>query len=136
MRIILIDPFRMVVEERELSSSVRAFARALNGPFRFCGWFGADAVYAGDHAAWEEAFVINDALWISGSAIIAGAAAGSRALRKPASAKLDEVLASVRFEKVAGDGQARFVNGASSSPLSDEEIFLRMVHPSRSKCFR
>jgi hypothetical protein len=136
VRIILIDPFRMVVEEREVSSSVRAFARALSGPFRFCGWFGADAIYAGDHAAWEEAFVINDALWVSGAAIIAGAAAGSRALRKPASTKLDKVLASVRFEKVADDGQARFVNGASSSPLSDEEILLRMVHRDRSKCYR
>lgn len=137
MRIVLVDPLRMVVEKGELSSSVHAIARALSGSSRFCAWFEeADVVYAGEHAACEEAFVINDALWISGPTIIAGAAAGSRSQRKPASTRLDEVLGGIRFEQVVDARQARFVNGASSSPLSNEETFLRMVHRDRSKCFR
>jgi hypothetical protein len=127
MRILLIDPTKCKVEEREIAAGRKRLERLLGGVAAFATWLNGEAVYSAEWPSDGPCFRIHDAGWISGPAVVLGAAAGPSGWRAPSKLSIDDVVVRIDWPRDPVERPVTWLNNRWAAHLSDHEAFEAMT---------
>jgi hypothetical protein len=139
MRILVIDPIAEIIEERDIKGGRLQIEKIVGAYPVFGGWFGRDAVYVAEWPDEEGCFRLGDAGWISGRAVVAGAAAGPAGWYAPATMAIDELVAQIAWFEKEAPRPTIWLNNRWCRHLSEREafeaiLFRRAERSRRSLC--
>ena len=126
MRIIVIDPDARVVDERDIAGGRRQIENIVGDRATFAIWLNGNVVYASEWPIAEPFFRLGDLGWISGAAVVAGAAAGEAGWHAPASIAVEHVQSMVNWSDPS-DRPSAWLNMTWAAHLSDEQAFELMT---------